>query len=78
MIVTPETYLVKAFKKDGSFEYRSVEMPVKDRLIQVYPDKVYHTEQEVKAKVGSLCYENGYSSYILEGRLKYSFVNERN
>jgi hypothetical protein len=78
MIITPETYLVKAFKKDGSFEYRSVYMSVEDKIIQVYPDKVYHTEEEAKCKVGSLCYENGYSSYTLEGRLKYSFINERN
>ena len=78
MIVTPETYLVKAFKKDGSFDYRSIQLPIKDDYAQLYPDKSYNTDEEVKSKVASLCYKNGYNSYILEGRLKYSFVNEKN
>jgi len=78
MIVTPETYLVKAFKKDGSFDYRSIQLPIKDETVQLYPDKRYNSEEEVKSRVASLCYENGYNSYILEGRLKYTFVNEKN
>ena len=79
MILNPETYLVKAFKKDGSFDYRSVEVPINGKeFVQIYPDTTYHTKKEVDDRVGFLCYDNGYSSYIIEGKLKYSFINEKN